>query len=69
MTKKATQQVTTYGLRDTLKVIMEKELGNLPTILEGLEPNERINAICKLMPYVFPKIETVEPTEGERFSW
>jgi len=57
--------VITNGLRETLKAIMQKEIENLPKQLEGLEPKERLNIMCKLMPYVFPKVETVHPTEGE----
>ncbi|NQU87813.1 MAG: hypothetical protein HQ541_18860 [Mariniphaga sp.] len=58
-------KVITNGLRESLKAIMQKEIENLPKQLEGLEPKERLNIMCKLMPYVFPKVETVHPTEGE----
>ena len=44
------EQVLTMGLRDTLKVIMKKEVENLPKTLEALEPKDRINVLCKLMP-------------------
>ncbi len=62
---KTKEQVLTMGLRDTLKAIMQNEIEKLPETLEALDPKERLNVVCKLMPYIFPKAETVHPTEGE----
>jgi len=61
-------QVFTMGLRESLKNIMQKEIHNLSKQLEALEPKDRLNVLCKLMPYVFPKVEAVHPKEGEPFS-
>jgi hypothetical protein len=66
---KTKEQVLTMGLRETLKNIMQNEIEKLPGTLEALEPKERINVLCKLMPYVFPKVETVHPKEGEPFTF
>lgn len=63
------EQVITMNLRDSLKEIMQKELSKLPETLEALEPKERLNFVCKLMPFVFPKVKTVHPTEGEPFTF
>jgi len=63
------EQVLTMGLRETLKAIMQNEIEKLPETLEALEPKERINVVCKLMPYVFPKVEAVHPKEGEPFTF
>ena len=41
---------------------MQNEIEKLPKTLEALEPKEHINFVLKLMPYVFPKVETVYPT-------
>lgn len=65
---KTKEQILTNDLRDKLKNIMQKEIEKLPKTLEALEPKERINVICKLMPYVFPKVEAVHPKEGEPFT-
>lgn len=65
MSTKNKEQVLTKGLREALKNIMQKELEKLPATLETLEPKERLNVICKLMPYVFPRVETIHPKEGE----
>lgn len=62
---KTKEQVLTMGLRETLKTIMQKEIEKLPETLEALDPKERLNVVCKLMPYVFPKVETVHSKEGE----
>jgi hypothetical protein len=68
---KTKEQVLTMDLRETLKSIMQSEIEKLPTYLETLEPKEKMNIICKLMPFVFPKVETIHPKEGEPFtaSW
>jgi hypothetical protein len=38
-----------------LQTIVSKELDKLGAMLEQLEPNERINAISKLLPYILPR--------------
>ena len=65
MNTKTKEQVLTNNLRETLKTIMQKEIERLPETLETLDPKERLNVVCKLMPYVFPKVETVHAKEGE----
>lgn len=65
---KTKEQILTGDLRSKLKSIMLKEIERLPESLESLEPKERINIICKLMPFIFPKVEAVHPKEGEPFT-
>ena len=65
MIKKTSEQALTSDLRQVLKAIMQKEIERLPETLEALDTKERLNVVCKLMPYIFPKVETVHPTEGE----
>lgn len=59
------EQVITKDLRNELKQALQKELNNLPDILEQLEPKERLNMVCKLMPYVFPKVHSTYMNDGE----
>ena len=66
---KAKEQILTNDLRDKLKSIMQKEIERLPETLEALDPKERINILCKLMPFIFPKVEAVHPTQGEPMQW
>lgn len=65
---KTKDQVLTMGLRSALKTIMQKEIEKLPATLEALEPKERLNVVCKLMPYVFPKVDSISSKEGEPFQ-
>jgi hypothetical protein len=55
----------TGNIRDTLKDLMRKELEQLPETLKELDPVQRLNVLCKLMPYVLPKTESVKHTLGE----
>jgi hypothetical protein len=47
----------------------QKFIFRLPEIFEGLEPKEHIAFVCRLIPFVFPKVEPVRPTEGESIQW
>jgi len=55
----------TGNIRDTLKDFMQKELEQLPETLKELDPVQRLNILCKLIPYVLPKVESVTHTLGE----
>ena len=59
----------TKDLRESLKTIIEKEIQKIPESLESLDSKERLNVLCKLLPYVFPKVESVHLTEGEPMQW
>ena len=52
-------------IRDTLKELIREELEQLPKTLKDLEPVQRLNVLCKLMPYVLPKVESITHTLGE----
>ena len=69
MNTKNKEQVLTMTVRETLKAIMQKEIERLPEQLETLEPKERLNILCKLMPFVFPKVENIHVTDGEPGQW
>ena len=55
----------TGNIRDTLKQMMQTELEQLPSTLKELDPVQRLNVLCKLMPYVLPKTESVKANFGE----
>ena len=59
------EKVITADLRDTLKDVMKKEIENLSATLEALEPEKKLDFIIKLMPFVFPKVDTVKASHGE----
>ena len=62
-------EILTEGLRETLKRIMQKEIDKLPETLEEMEPKDRINIVCKLMPFVFPKVKNISHYLGEPLQW
>ncbi len=71
MVKKQEQKDTpkTLELRERLKALMDKELDRLPETLEAMEPRDRINAVLRLMPFIFPKLDSIRHDRGERDEW
>ena len=63
--KETPTQVLTMDLREALKTIMQKEIQKLPEYIESLNNTEKLNFICKIMPFVLPKVESVHPATGE----
>ncbi len=59
---------TTSETKELLQKIVGKELEKLGKIIEQLEPNDRVNAISKLLPYILPKQNEVktEKTNTEK---
>ncbi len=57
------------NMRGTLKEFVQKELEQMPEIFKDLEPMQKFNILCKLMPYVFPKVESISSKDGEPFSF
>ena len=66
--KKGTPNRLTRELRTILKDVLYQEMEQLEERLNDLDPKDRMQIILKLMPYVFPKVETVHPKEGEPFT-
>lgn len=65
----AQDEIKVKSLRESLKELMQREIDNLPVLLDQMEPKERINVICRLMPFVFPKLEAINANDGEPISW
>jgi len=63
------QTPVTTSMRATLKALIQQEMVNLPAQLEKMDARDRVNVLCKLMPYVFPKVETVNADHGEPSEW
>jgi hypothetical protein len=53
------------SIRETLKELVQKELAALPETLKSLEPEKRLNIVCKLLPFVLPKVEAIHSERGE----
>ncbi|MDD4439935.1 MAG: hypothetical protein PHS04_18165 [Tissierellia bacterium] len=62
-------EIKVKSLRESLKELMQREIDNLPALLDQMEPKERINVICRLIPFVFPKLEAINANDGEPISW
>lgn len=56
---------TTAETKDKLLKIVGNEIDNLGRTLAQLEPSERINAICKLLPYLLPR-QTESTIKGDK---
>lgn len=66
---KEEEQILIKDLRNKLKEVIKKELEQLPEQLKELAPKDRLTIVCRLMPFVFPKVETVNLKEGEPFTF
>tara|TARA_B110000046_G_scaffold138607_1_gene144957 strand:- start:258 stop:506 length:249 start_codon:yes stop_codon:yes gene_type:complete len=67
--KKGTPNKLTKELRSVLKEVIYNELENIEERLDELEPKQRLELVIKLMPYVFPKIESASHTINEPLDW
>lgn len=67
MSKKTDKQneVTVSDMRKTLKVTMNREIANLPNLIEQLPTEQRIDVVLKMMPFVLPKVDKVSAKSGE----
>jgi hypothetical protein len=65
MKTKTENQVLTGDLREPLKIEMKLELEKLADALESLYPKKRINRVCKLMSFLFPKVDEINSKSGE----
>ena len=63
--KKGTPNKMTKELRSVLKEVLYSELENIEERFDQLEPKQRIELMIKLMPYVFPKLESITHTANE----
>lgn len=53
------------NIRDTLKELIQNELEQMSETLRELEPIQRLNIICKIIPYVLPRVEAINSEKGE----
>lgn len=65
--KKETQpeKALSSNIRETLKEMMQKEIEKLPETLKELEPVQRLNILCRMMPFILPKVESIHHETGE----
>lgn len=62
-------EVKVDEMRQCLKELMRREIANLPDLIEQLPPDQRINVVFKMMPFVLPRVESVNAKSGEPLDW
>ena len=67
--KKGTPNKLTKQLRSVLKEVIYNELENIEDRLDQSEPKERVELVIKIMPYVFPKMESAFHMIDEPIDW
>lgn len=58
--KKGTPNKITREARQSLQAIIDGELEDLPTRMEQLDTKDRLEILCKLLPYVLPKLRQTD---------
>ena len=67
--QKGTPNKLTRELRSILKDVLHQEMEQLQERLDELQPKDRMDALLKLMPYVFPKLTNISHSESEPIDW
>ena len=67
--EKGTPNKLTKELRSALKDVLYDEIEQIPHRLDKLETKDRLELLVKLMPYVFPKVQSVSPSLDEVIQW
>ena len=60
---------TTKELREVLKNFVYSELAALPETLAALPMEKRADILVKILPFVLPKIDSVNCSNGEPDIW
>jgi hypothetical protein len=55
--KKPTEQPK-VNLTEALRQGIQREIDRLSETLDKIEPTQRLNIVCKILPFVVPKIES-----------
>ena len=66
---KGTPNRLTKELRTVLKDVIYRELESIEGRMDKLTARERIEITIKLMPYVFPKMESISHNTNEPLDW
>ena len=64
--KKGTPNKLTHEIRGAVTQALEGELNKLPETLDALAPQQRIDAMLKLLKYVLPPIAAVSGSEIDK---
>jgi len=67
--QKGTPNKLTKELRSILKDVLYEEIDRLPERLDELDTKDRLELLVKLMPFVFPKVQSVSQSLDEPICW
>ena len=67
--QKGTPNKLTKELRSVLKDVLYEEIDRLPERLDELDTKDRLELLVKLMPFVFPKVQSVSQSLDEPLCW
>jgi len=67
--QKGTPNKLTKELRSVLKDVLYEEIDCLPERLDELDTKDRLELLVKLMPFVFPKVQSVSQSLDEPICW
>lgn len=67
--QRGTPNKLTKELRSVLKDVLYDEIERLPERLDELDTKDRMELLVKLMPFVFPKVQSVSQSLDEPLSW
>ena len=67
--QKGTPNRMTKELRSFLKDILYQELEQIQERLDALKLKERVELVIKLMPYIFPKVNSISHSTNEPLDW
>ena len=67
--QKGTPNKLTKELRSVLKDVLYEEIERLPERLDELDTKDRLELLVKLMPFVFPKVQSVSQSLDEPLCW
>lgn len=65
---KGTPNRLTYQARLVLLEALDGEIHELPNLLSELSPKDRLEILCKLLPYVLPKIVPTNATDADQLG-
>jgi len=65
---KGTQNRTTKEMKELIKAYVEKELEQADSLLNELTAKERLDILCKMLPYIMPKQQEVKKENAKEIT-
>lgn len=59
---------TTAELKELVKTYVEGELEQADSLLNELTAKERLDILCKMLPYVMPKQQEINPKDSKEIT-